>query len=222
MNKYFKNSQSIKNGNLTPDELKTFIELSKNPEIAKSFIDLGVDEYDFVLHKGDLTIDGDLDLLKEKVCVLLIEGNLRVNGLFHDYDDPATFTLITGSLSANNIITSGQIEVQGDLHVSENLIGDYNDYSATISGNVKAGFFYPENHHFTIAGNIDFKKAYGSKYQVNEGKNKIKFIEPKELIKIIKREILEDIFEEEDDVDFAIDSRELIKKIKAGESLFKQ
>lgn len=104
---------------------------------------------DILVSNGDLHISGDLDLDVQ----LLVDGNLSVDGCYRDSDDPQTITLVTGDLTARDIITAGFLEVHGNLTCGR-LLGDYNDCSAYISNDVTADLFYPENHSFTIGGGL--------------------------------------------------------------------
>lgn len=100
---------------------------------------------------GDLHIPGDLDLTDESVYLLVVLGDLVVDGAYGDSDDPESFLLVTGNMRARDVVTGGWLEVHGDLS-TDRLIGDYNDCSAYIGGDVHARLFYGEEHHFTIGG----------------------------------------------------------------------
>jgi hypothetical protein len=105
---------------------------------------------DILVSNGDLHIAGDLDLDVQ----LLVDGNLSVDGCYRDSDDPQTITLVTGDLTARDVITGGFLEVHGNLTCGR-LLGDYNDCSAYISNNVTADLFYGEEHYFTIGGDLN-------------------------------------------------------------------
>ncbi|MCX4850253.1 hypothetical protein [Streptomyces sp. NBC_00893] len=100
---------------------------------------------------GDLHISGDLDLADESVYLFVVLGDLVVDGAYGDSDDPECFLLVTGNMRARDVVTGGWLEVHGDLR-TDRLIGDYNDCSAYIGGDVHARLFYGEEHHFTIGG----------------------------------------------------------------------
>ncbi|MFH8520651.1 hypothetical protein ACH4CE_37590 [Streptomyces gelaticus] len=99
----------------------------------------------------DLHIPGDLDLTDESVYLLVVLGDLVVDGAYGDSDDPESFLLVTGNMRARDVVTGGWLEVHGDLR-TDRLIGDYNDCSAYIGGDIHARLFYGEEHHFTIGG----------------------------------------------------------------------
>ncbi|MBQ1105052.1 hypothetical protein ACH4MN_06970 [Streptomyces anulatus] len=113
-----------------------------------------IEEYDgdIWLADDDLHIPGDLDLTPERAPHLLVVlGDLAVDGVYGDSDDPESFLLVTGNMQARDVVTAGWLEVHGDLS-TDRLIGDYNDCSAYIGGDVHAQLFYGEEHHFTIGG----------------------------------------------------------------------
>ncbi|WP_431781483.1 hypothetical protein [Streptomyces chumphonensis] len=100
---------------------------------------------------GDLHVPGDLDLTRERVHFLAVLGDLTVDGVYRDSDDPESLLLVTGAMRARDVVTAGWLDVYGDL-TTDRLVGDYNDCSARVDGDVRARLFYGENHHFTIGG----------------------------------------------------------------------
>ncbi|MEU5164002.1 hypothetical protein AB0G74_30910 [Streptomyces sp. NPDC020875] len=115
---------------------------------------------DLRLVEGDLRISGDLDLTRERVGLLMVLGDLVVDGAYADSDDPESFLLVTGDMRARDVVTAGWLEVHGDLSTGC-LIGDYNDCSASIGGDVSARLFYGEEHHFTIGGALGADAVIG-------------------------------------------------------------
>ncbi|MGV9312363.1 hypothetical protein ACWDR0_09200 [Streptomyces sp. NPDC003691] len=109
---------------------------------------------------GDVYIPGDLDLAQEGICLLVVLGDLVVGGAYRDSDHPESFALVTGSMRARDVVTGGWLEVHGELR-TDRLIGDYNDCSARIGGDVHAGLFYGENHLFTIGGALRAEVVIG-------------------------------------------------------------
>jgi hypothetical protein len=99
---------------------------------------------------GDLHIAGDLILVTENVFVLAVNGSLVVDGLYRDYDSPESFLLVSGDMRARDVITMGYLNVDGSL-TTGTLIGDYNDGTARIGGDVRARVFYGEEHYFTTS-----------------------------------------------------------------------
>lgn len=58
-----------------------------------------------------------------------------------------------GDMRARDVITTGYLEVGGRL-ATGTLIGDYNDCTARIGGDVHARVFYGADHYFTIGGRL--------------------------------------------------------------------
>lgn len=108
----------------------------------------------------DLHIPGDLDLTHERAYLLVVLGDLVVDGTYGDDDDPESFLLVTGNMRARDVVTAGWLEVHGDLS-TDRLIGDYNDCAAYIGGDVHAQLFYGEEHHFTIGGALSAHAVIG-------------------------------------------------------------
>lgn len=130
-----------------------FREEYKAEQITEALDEIGDYNSDILYVAGDLHIEGDLDLAAEGALLLIVNGNLRVDGAYTDQDDPETYLLVTGDMHARDVVTAGWLEVHGDLRVGR-LIGDYNDCSAYIGGDVLADLFYGEEHFFTIEGEL--------------------------------------------------------------------
>ncbi|MEU4416496.1 hypothetical protein [Nocardia salmonicida] len=137
-----------------------FREEYKAEQIAEALDEIQDYNADILHVAGDLRIEGDLDLGTEGALLLIVDGNLRVDGAYTDQDDPETYLLVTGDMHARDVVTAGWLEVHGDLHVGR-LIGDYNDCSAYIGGDVLADLFYGEEHFFTIEGELDAEVVIG-------------------------------------------------------------
>ncbi|MEV5204845.1 hypothetical protein [Streptomyces sp. NPDC053720] len=115
---------------------------------------------DIWLVDDDLHIPGDLELAHECAYLLVVLGDLVVDGVYGDSDDPESFLLVTGNMRARDVVTAGWLEVHGDLS-TDRLIGDYNDCGAYIGGDVHAQLFYGEHHHFTIGGALSANAVIG-------------------------------------------------------------
>lgn len=147
------------------------MKLSTQPKIVKAMLsDLGamsVLEVD-----GDLHVPGDFDTFKHNLTGLIVKGNLTVDGVYEDQDYPQTYVLVTGNLRADTVITSGQLEVKGDLEATC-LCGDYNDHSATICGVARARVFYPEDHFFTFKNRPKFELVIGGARLSQDAKDSV-------------------------------------------------
>lgn len=116
----------------------------------------------WAVHDGDLHIAGDFDATD--VGLLVVTGDLIVDGLFEDADDPETIVCVAGALRARNLITSGWLDV-GEVDVADCVVGDYNDCSAHVQGRLRARFFYPEEHFFGV-GEFDVECAVGNHHRL--------------------------------------------------------
>lgn len=176
---------------------------------------------DIWLVDDDLHIPGDLDLAHERAYLLVVLGDLVVDGAYGDSDDPESFLLVTGNMRARDVVTAGWLEVHGDLS-TDRLIGDYNDCSAYIGGDVHARLFYGEEHHFTIGGGLIANAVVG--------RPRLEIATPPAVIDMDDLRILEHfdrdllaVYDDEDDdgneityVDGFRDFRELKRRVNAG------
>ncbi|MCW6003969.1 hypothetical protein K1W54_05135 [Micromonospora sp. CPCC 205371] len=150
--------RSLRRGQVTDTEVRGAVEMFRESYKAKHVI-AALAEFegyatDVLLADGDLHVPGDLDLAAEQVYLLVVRGDLTVGGYYRDSDDPESFLLVTGEMRARDVVTAGWLEVHGDLYTGR-LIGDYNDCSALIGGDVHAELFYGEEHWFTVGGRVD-------------------------------------------------------------------
>ncbi|TCJ96324.1 hypothetical protein DFR71_2351 [Nocardia alba] len=140
--------------------IEGFREEYKTERITEALDEIQDYNSDILYVAGDLHIEGDLDLGAEGAFLLIVNGTLRVDGAYTDQDDPETYLLVTGDMHARDVVTAGWLEVHGDLHTGR-LIGDYNDCSAHIGGDVLADLFYGEEHFFTIEGELEADVVVG-------------------------------------------------------------
>ncbi|GAA4698808.1 hypothetical protein [Phytohabitans rumicis] len=155
----------MRQGQVTEAEVRAAVGMFREAYKAKQVI-AALAEFehyvtDVLLVDGDLHVPGDLDLSDERAYLLVVRGDLTVGGYYGDSDDPESFLLVTGDMRARDVVTGGWLEVHGDLHTGR-LIGDYNDCSALIGGDVHAELFYGEEHWFTVEGRVNANVVVGS------------------------------------------------------------
>lgn len=121
---------------------------------------IGIANDRIAIYDGDLRTDS-LDTLDERLSILVVHGDLVIDGCFGDSDHPEMFTHVTGSMRARDVITSGWLEVCGNLTVERALLGDGNDCAAWIGGEVACQLFYPERHPFRVGGGVTAPFAFG-------------------------------------------------------------
>ncbi len=152
----------ISNGVIDPNLAE---EISRSfPELLRPMVtDFLESNASNCLHHGNLRL-ADFDATDCQI--LVVEGDLQIDGCYRDYHHPETLISVTGSVYARNMVTSGSLFVAGNLEVIGSLVGDRNSCAAEVGGNLVARFFYPENHHFTVHGKIDVSCAVGSYHRL--------------------------------------------------------
>lgn len=159
--------RSYARGEVTLDELRA---VTSGFEHAHALVaeDLLSADYDAILVEGDLHLPSLS--LGDGVVLLVVTGNLTVDGACNDCDDPATGLYVLGNLQAGSVYTAGMMGVQGNLTVTRTLAGFYNDYYATVKGTTRAAVFFPENHSFVFVGEPSFDHVLGenAKYRVSK------------------------------------------------------
>lgn len=210
-------ARSYKQKQVTRDEVVAVLALAKEATKRRALTAAldHLEDYtaDILVVDGDLQVAGDLDLMSEKAYLLVVRGNLGVDGIYRDYDDPESFLLVTGHMQARDVITSGWLEVHGDLSTSH-LVGDYNDSSAFIGGDVRAALFYGEEHHFTIRGELAAGVVLGRpRLEIATPPSCIAFDDPR-LLDHLDRELL-NAYDDEDDAGNPLVAVDGIKDFRA-------
>ncbi|MFK7799595.1 MAG: hypothetical protein AB8E82_19235 [Aureispira sp.] len=137
-------------------------------QLAKQAIDT---KKDIVFHDGDLHLSNLHCMTELEIGVLIVHGNLTVDGSIALSDDLMELLFVTGNVTANNVTTSGMLFVFEDLTVTNCLLGDYNDGSAFIGNNLKATFFFPEEYFFEVLGSASFTYAFGNSWRLNQNQS---------------------------------------------------
>lgn len=174
--------------------LETFAKLLKSFGGSDLFDEDAMDGslYDIVVVDGDLRLDGDLITFKEKLCGLMVLGDLVVDGRYEDSGDPNTGVFVQGNLRAKSVITSGELVVLGDVDAGDALVGDYNDFGAKLRGAVRAKVFVPEQHSFELKGKLDFAVVLGDGDQCTwKGKKPFKPLAVRDYPKRVAKTLLE-------------------------------
>ena len=142
-----------------------------------------------------------------------------MGGLYSDTDDPATGVFVLGDMTCARMVTTGELGVQGSLNVTEVLAGFYNDYSATIRGNVTTPLLHPENHHFEIGGKLSASDivGHGAEYRFGASMRELaKSMIPGELRPVLVDEVLVSDGDGEADEDVELDSSAFIDRVRSG------
>jgi hypothetical protein len=152
--------RSFQQGEVTRAEL---LKLTSQFEIGRAFFTSDMDSwhYDVRLVEGDLNVPGRLDLFAEKLAALVVTGNLEVRGAYGDGDDPWSGAFVLGDMRAANVVTAGSLNVAGSLTVAGGIVGDYNDYGATIGGQTTARYLHTEHHWFDFGAAVNVEHVLG-------------------------------------------------------------
>ncbi|MFI8438278.1 hypothetical protein ACIGJO_31960 [Streptomyces sp. NPDC079020] len=184
--------------------------------------EIGDHTADVWLVDGDLHIRGDLDLIDESVYLLVVLGDLVVDGAYGDYDYPESFLLVTGNMRARDVVTGGWLEVHGDLSTDRLIGDDYNDCGADIGGDVHAQLFYSEHHHFAIGGALIANAVIGEPSLEIATRPAVIDVNDPRMLEHFDRDLLNAYDDEDDDgnditcVDGFDDFRELKRRVNAG------
>ncbi len=136
--------------------------------LAQQSID---NEKDIVFHDGDLHLTNLHCMAELEIGVCIVNGNLTVDGSISISDDFMQLLFVTGSVTANNITTSGMLFIFENLTVTNCLLGDYNHGSAFIGNDLKAKFFFPEEYFFEVLGSAHFTYAFGNSWRLNQNES---------------------------------------------------
>jgi hypothetical protein len=189
---------------------------------------------DVLVHSGDLKIQGDLVTFRSPgVALFIVDGNLNVTGTFENGMDPNCVMVVTGNLTANNIVNGGFLEVHGNVTAHNAAMFIDNDPCSEIMGSLVAPFVYTQYHSAKIHGSITSRlytgdddtletKAQKKKERgfLEETNPKVKGLLSPGLLKALAEEIFEQEAGEEVDeddgwIDF-VDSAKLTKFLRAG------
>ena len=151
------NARSFRRGSLTTEDLQAMARLSHpSNDALEMATNMSSYDGDAFLWQGELTVDGDFNTRDVDLAWLVVRGSLVVRGLYQDNcDDGPDLVAITGDLIADDVVTAGHLTVHGDVRVSGTIVGDYNDGSTRITGDLKARLFVPADHAFDVQGCIE-------------------------------------------------------------------
>ncbi|TQF10372.1 hypothetical protein FJV41_39730 [Myxococcus llanfairpwllgwyngyllgogerychwyrndrobwllllantysiliogogogochensis] len=206
---------------------------------AKRFIEqrAGGDraDSDILHHVGNLTLEELVTGRRPRIGLLIVEGDLTVKGRYEDSLDPESVVIVTGSLRARDVITTGFLEVHGDLVASQSILFLDNDACCEVFGDVSAPFVYTNYHAVKVHGGVKARLVTGDAKHIRSAQ-KHAFIEetdprvrevlsPK-LLKVFADEVFEDEEGEEADPEApwidAIDAEKLAAFIRRGQPALAQ
>lgn len=216
---------------LSPDQLRTFRDRLQSDIIPKHLdiiLQYGELHHAAVFVDGDLTIDSDFDLDEEKVQVLIVGGDLKVNGRLRDRHDEEieSLILVTGNLETTDLFTGGSLEVHGDVVVRDNLLLRDNACIAHIGGSLEATFALNQYHHCHVGGEVRIETLIQDASRI-ECKVPPEFIELDgcAVAGVLHRDLLEGMEDEDEEFGFyvdCVDVQALSEWIYEGKSIFRQ
>jgi len=127
-----------------------------------------------IYYEGDLNLP-ELNLGDLNIGCLIVNGNLSVENSVA-INETTTCLFVSGDVKAKSIFTAGGVTVGGNLTLRDSLVGDYNDGSTTVLGNLEAYFVLTQEYYFEFCGSVNVKYAISSSitYDLDLGPNVIK------------------------------------------------
>ncbi|QSQ27660.1 polymer-forming cytoskeletal protein [Pyxidicoccus parkwayensis] len=237
----FSKAKSFSAGTLTAEAVRSLLKKhvrgrfaqSSTLRSAKRFVEQRfageLADSDILHHEGRLVLDELSTGRRPRIGLLIVEGDLVVKGRYEDSLDPESVVVVTGSLRAGDVITTGFLEVHGDLVAQQSILFLDNDACCEVFGDVRAPFVYTQYHAVKVHGGVEAQLVTGDAKHIRS-KERHTFIEetdrrvrellsPK-LLKVFADEMFED--EEGEDVDpdepwiDAIDSQKLAAFVRRG------
>lgn len=112
---------------------------------------LPVDEEEVFLYWGGLKVDGDLALGDQ--AIVLVVGDLELSGAFVGAEWDYSLLAVSGTMTARNVMTQGELIVGGRLLVRESAYLYRSDHSA-VCPSIQAGALV-ENERFDRFGEVE-------------------------------------------------------------------
>jgi len=88
----------------------------------------------WVYYKGDLKLDGPID----GNIGLVVDGNLRIDGLYDDYVSDIGSLVVLGDMHVEHLISWGSVAVLGNLEADGVVFTYYNDFTFEVGGSIQA------------------------------------------------------------------------------------
>jgi predicted DNA-binding WGR domain protein len=153
---------------------------------------------------GDLALD-HLSLPGSQGSLgLVVKGSLTLRDGFTDTDYPATSLFVLGDMTCAYVVTAGRLGVRGSLRAERGVIGDYNDYSAEIQGDLVTTVMWEGDHGIDVGG----------KRKVELDLDRLK---PKDY----PRRLLDGLYEGDEADDHQLNREEILDRIRDGRPVSK-
>jgi len=183
---------------------------------------------DVLFHEGDVHLPGDLVTFKPpSIGLLVVQGDLVIEGDFHSAMDPEAVVVVTGDLRARNVINGAFLEVHGNLVASNAVVFTDNDPCSEILGDVKTPFLLTKYHSARVHGAVRTKLYTGDDDTVESKAQKKKergFVEETELrvrdrlSPALLKKLSEEMFDDDEDgwIDYVDDAKVITFLRKGG------
>ena len=154
----------------------------------------------------------------DSILLIFIDGNLKVEGLIgNENDDGATGLIVTGDVTAGNVVVGGQeLYIAGSIRVSELFWGNYNHGSLNVKGDLEAAVIAAtEEYDISTGGKLVSKRTL---LQFSGSDDDWGFMDAEELEKIFASECIND----DTEGDHATLWREdVLRLLRSGKSVIK-
>ncbi|GHG89088.1 ankyrin repeat domain-containing protein [Comamonas sp. JC664] len=154
-------------------------------------------------HHGDLEVDGHLDIERP----FAVTGNLVVHGVLRDCGNDSRVNVL-GDVRCHGLYTDGEINIRGDIHARDVVLGYYNDHMLA-AGAIHARVVIEDDHGVDAPVHAQhhfdrdtYEQGYG------EGVNER-----------LRELFVDDVFSE--DADGTLDKGEVFYRIREGLPLFR-
>lgn len=111
---------------------------------------------EMALRNGPVSVQGDLFV---EIGSILLTGDLLVLGNMSDWDESST-VVVLGNLSANNLSSSGEVVVAGDLKIDNILHLHRNDHSLRVEGDIYCRHLISNNHSIKVGRSIIAERIF--------------------------------------------------------------
>lgn len=167
-------------------------------------------------HQGDLTLQGPVD----GDTNLIVDGTLRIQGLYDDYRNAIGQLVVLGDLHVDHLISWGTVAVTGSIKASGLVYPYYNDFTFEVGGQIEARALVVHDK------STDFDpQRLRVQYRINDlgpinGVEPVRFFAPAVMLPNLLEFDFDGDFDESTDCVFP-DPQACRHAIHAGEALFR-
>ena len=175
---------------------------------------------DGVVHDRDLVMPGDLDTAKRRLALLVVRGDLTVDGCFADSLNPESVVIVTGNLRARRLVSTGYLEVHGDVIVEEEAVFFGNESCAAIGGDLRAAFVLSQQHTLDLGGRVHAPLVIGDATHIRSPHDfdVVKDTDER-LIGLLVRDLLDVVDDNGEPALHGTHVLELARRVRAGRSV---